>query len=101
MALFAFLIIRLFQLVFSAEIVFFSHNKSAGIVFQLIFSAKQTGPGPKQNTGTIIAATPMTKMPLKAGMGWAIGQNAGLLRIHHQNIFLNDFTVYSSSIPNK
>ena len=31
MALFASLIIRTFQLVFSAETVFFSHNKSAGV----------------------------------------------------------------------
>ena len=38
------LIIRLFQLVFSAGTVFFSHNKSAGTVFQLVFSAKWTGP---------------------------------------------------------
>jgi len=42
-ALFAFLIIRLFQLVFSAETVFFSHNKSVGAVFRLVFSAKRTG----------------------------------------------------------
>jgi len=33
--LFAYLIIRLFQLVFSARTVFFSHNKSAGTVFWL------------------------------------------------------------------
>ena len=43
-ALFASLIIRLFQLVFSVGIVFFSHNKSDGTVFRLIFSAKRTGP---------------------------------------------------------
>ena len=34
----------LFQFVFSVETVFFSHNKSAGTIFQFIFSAKQTGP---------------------------------------------------------
>ena len=39
MALFASLIIRLFQLVFSARTVFFSHNKSAGTMFRLVFSA--------------------------------------------------------------
>jgi len=39
--MFASLIIRLFQLVFSAGIVFFSHNKSAGTVFRLVFSAKR------------------------------------------------------------
>ena len=44
MALFASLIIRLFQFVFSTETVFFSHNKSAETVFRLVFSAKQTGP---------------------------------------------------------
>ena len=44
MALFAYLIIRLFQLVFSARTVFFSHNKSTETVFRLIFSAKRTGP---------------------------------------------------------
>jgi len=43
------LIIRLFQLVFSAGTVFFSHNKSAGTVFRLIFSAKRTGLGIKPN----------------------------------------------------
>jgi len=43
MALFASLIIRTFQLIFSAETVFFSHNKSAGTVFRLVFSAKRTG----------------------------------------------------------
>jgi len=44
LALFAFLIIRLFKLVFLAGIVFFSHNKSAGSVFRLVFSAKRMGP---------------------------------------------------------
>ena len=43
-ALFASLIIRLFQLVFSVGTVFFSHNKSAETVFWLIFSAKRTEP---------------------------------------------------------
>ena len=39
--LFAYLIIRTSQLVFSAGTVFFSHNKSDGTVFRLVFSAKQ------------------------------------------------------------
>ena len=39
MAMFACLIICSFQLVFLAGTVFFSHNKSAGTVFRLIFSA--------------------------------------------------------------
>ena len=43
MALFISLIIRLFSLVFLARAVFFSHNKSAEIVFWLVFSAKRTG----------------------------------------------------------
>jgi len=43
MALFASLIIRLFQLIFSVGTVFFSHNESLGTVFRLVFSAKQTG----------------------------------------------------------
>ena len=38
-ALFASLIIRLFQLAFSAGTVFFSRNKSAGTMFRLVFSA--------------------------------------------------------------
>ena len=42
--LFASLIIRLFQLVFSVGTVFFSHNKSAGTMFRLVFSAKRMGP---------------------------------------------------------
>jgi hypothetical protein len=36
------LIIRLFQLVFSAEIVFFSHNKSANSVFQPAYQYSRT-----------------------------------------------------------
>ena len=42
--MFASLIIRTFQLLFSARTVFFSHNKSIGTVFQLVFSAKRTEP---------------------------------------------------------
>ena len=42
--LFAYLIIHLFHLVFSVGTVFFSHNKSAGTVFRLVFSAKRTEP---------------------------------------------------------
>ena len=42
--MFAYFIIRTFQLVFSAGTIFFSHNKSAGTVFRLVFSAKRTGP---------------------------------------------------------
>jgi len=45
-ALFASLIIRTFQLLFSAGTEFFSHNKSARTVFWLVFSAKRTGPKP-------------------------------------------------------
>ena len=44
--MFASLIIRLFQLVFSVGIVFFSHNKSVGTISWLVFSAKRTGPEP-------------------------------------------------------
>jgi len=46
-ALFAYLIIRLFQFVFLAGTVFFSHNKSVGTAFRLIFSAKRTEPKKK------------------------------------------------------
>jgi len=42
-ALFVFLIIRLFQLVFSDETVFFSHNKSAEIMFRLVFFSEANG----------------------------------------------------------
>jgi hypothetical protein len=38
-------IIRFFQLVFSAEIVFFSHNKSANVVFQPAYQHSRTGHG--------------------------------------------------------
>ena len=40
LALFVSLIIRTFQFVFSAGTLFFSHNKSAGTLFRLVFSAK-------------------------------------------------------------
>ena len=40
-------IIRTFQLVFSAGTVFFSHNKSAETVFCLVFSTKRTWPQPR------------------------------------------------------
>ena len=42
--LFACVIIRSFQLVFSVGTMFFSHNKLAGTVFRLVFLAKRTGP---------------------------------------------------------
>jgi hypothetical protein len=41
LALFACFIIRIFQLVFSTEIIFFFHNKSANSTFSYNFSAKQ------------------------------------------------------------
>jgi hypothetical protein len=44
LALFIRLIIHLFQLVFSAGIVFFSHNKSANNVFQPAYQHSRTGP---------------------------------------------------------
>jgi hypothetical protein len=43
-SLFIWLIIRLFQLVFSAETVFFSHNKSANSVFQPAYQPNRTAP---------------------------------------------------------
>ena len=43
--LFASVIIRLFQLVFSVRTVFFSHNKSAGTVFGLFFQRSEWGLG--------------------------------------------------------
>jgi hypothetical protein len=43
-ALFIRLIIRLFQLVFSAETVFFSHNKSTNNVFQPAYQHSRTAP---------------------------------------------------------
>jgi hypothetical protein len=42
--LFIRLIIRLFQLVFSAGTVFFSHNKSANSVFQPAYQHSRTAP---------------------------------------------------------
>ena len=44
LAVFACLIIRIFQLIFSAGTVFFSHNKTAGTILRLVFSAKRTEP---------------------------------------------------------
>jgi hypothetical protein len=44
MALFIWLIIRLIQLVFSAETVFFSHEKSANSVFQPAYNSSRTAP---------------------------------------------------------
>jgi hypothetical protein len=44
MALFIWLIIRLIQLVFSAETVFFSHKKSANNVFQPAYNSSRTAP---------------------------------------------------------
>ena len=44
MALFAYLIIRLFQLVFSAATIFLSHNKLAGIVFRFSYTNKYSLP---------------------------------------------------------
>jgi hypothetical protein len=44
LSLFIRLIIRLFQLVFSAGTVFFSHNKSANSVFQPAYQPNRTGP---------------------------------------------------------
>jgi hypothetical protein len=44
MALFIQLIIRLFELVFSARTVFFSHNKSANRVFQPAYQHSRTAP---------------------------------------------------------
>jgi len=36
-------IIRIFQLIFLARIVFFSHNKSAKTVFRLVFQRSERG----------------------------------------------------------
>ena len=44
MVMFGSLIIHTFQLVFLDGTMFFSHNKLAGTVFRLVFSAKRTGP---------------------------------------------------------
>jgi hypothetical protein len=44
LALFIWLIIRLIQLVFSAETVFFSHKKSANSVFQSAYNSSRTAP---------------------------------------------------------
>jgi hypothetical protein len=44
MALFIRLIIRLFQLIFSVGIVFFSRNKSANSIFEPAYQHSRTGP---------------------------------------------------------
>jgi hypothetical protein len=43
-AMFIWLIIRLFQLVFSAATLFFSHKKSANSVFQPAYNSSRTAP---------------------------------------------------------
>jgi len=43
-ARFASILIRTFQLLFSAETIFFSHNKSPATIFCLVFSAKRIEP---------------------------------------------------------
>ena len=43
-ALFVFLIIHIFQLVFSVGTIFFSHNKSAETVFSASFFNEANGP---------------------------------------------------------
>jgi hypothetical protein len=59
MALFIRLIIRLFQLVFSAVIVFFSHNKSANSVFQPAYQHSRTAPMPfRGSSGGFASALP-------------------------------------------
>jgi hypothetical protein len=50
MALFIWLIIRLFRLVFSAGTVFFSHKKSANSVFQPAYNSSRTAPMSLQHT---------------------------------------------------
>jgi hypothetical protein len=50
-SLFTRLIIRLFQLVFLAEIVFFSHNKSANSIFQPAYQPNRMGPKSAETTG--------------------------------------------------
>jgi hypothetical protein len=64
MALFIWLIIRLFQLVFSAGTVFFSHNKSANSVFQPAYQHSRTGPISPTNSSTATnnAKTTQTKL---------------------------------------
>jgi hypothetical protein len=47
--MFIWLIIRLIQLVFSAGIVFFSHEKSANSVFQPAYNSSRTAPKPLMN----------------------------------------------------
>ena len=54
--MFASIVICLFQLVFSAETIFFSHNKSVGTVFRLVFSAKRTGPMEIQWLGELLVS---------------------------------------------
>jgi hypothetical protein len=45
-AMFIWLIIRLIQLVFLAETVFFSHKKSANSIFQPAYNSSRTAPKP-------------------------------------------------------
>jgi hypothetical protein len=56
---------RLFQLVFSDEIVFFSHNKSVNSIFQLAYQHSRTGPLPCaqtwHTTKVLFAVCPTTR----------------------------------------
>ena len=83
-AMFASLIIRTFQLVFSVRTVFFSHNKSARIVFWLVFSAKQKGLNDRR------AGTQGTCMPIGNGAAERMQEQQARLHQHLQHHVSSD-----------
>jgi hypothetical protein len=74
MALFIWLIIRTFQLVFSVETVFFSHNKSANSVFsRLISTAERAYIYGRTFQWSVTATSPVGGLGLPGPCGWGDG----------------------------
>jgi hypothetical protein len=69
-------IIRIFQLVFSAGTVFFSHNKSANSTFSHGFSAKRTGSIVQSTIALIRSVSMGLKASRPRGLVSAIDDNA-------------------------
>ena len=64
--MFACLIIRTFWLFFLAGTVFFSHNKSAGTVFQIIFSFRNRDSNVNQKLRDVHRTNPLTARSRRA-----------------------------------
>jgi hypothetical protein len=83
MALFTWLIICLFQLVFSTKTVFFSHNKLANNIFQPTYEHSRTGP--MSNTPRAVLSS-CASLSIRVGIESAIGSHlAQNNRVQAQN----------------